>query len=230
MCLVRIKNFIVLLILLIVSVSSCRTVEQNYNNFELVDLGLPSGTLWLDRNLGAQNIYDFGLYFSWAEIQSKTYFAWDNYKYYVKNHAYNYDEGVVVTKYNCYKDQVPFFDGKMNVENVDDIVCHFIGTGYSIPTFNQMKELIDVCNMETIDLRGAKCMVFTGPNGRKLYLPFAGYKDKDKIMNRCNLYWTSSLHSASEFAWALSFTKNEWCLHKMSRFYGIPVRGVKVSK
>ena len=32
----------------------------------LVDLGLPSGNLWADRNVGASSVEDFGMYFSWG--------------------------------------------------------------------------------------------------------------------------------------------------------------------
>lgn len=32
-----------------------------------VDLGLPSGKLWADRNLGADNPEDTGLYYAWGE-------------------------------------------------------------------------------------------------------------------------------------------------------------------
>jgi len=38
--------------------SSCRTI----------DLGLPSGTLWADRNLRATNPTNYGLYYSWGDI------------------------------------------------------------------------------------------------------------------------------------------------------------------
>ena len=34
-----------------------------------VDLGLPSGTLWADRNVGANAVTDFGDYFAWGETQ-----------------------------------------------------------------------------------------------------------------------------------------------------------------
>ncbi|MCM1505215.1 MAG: hypothetical protein NC127_08460 [Muribaculum sp.] len=36
----------------------------------LIDLGLPSGTLWLDHNLGATNSYDFGEYYVGTEDNS----------------------------------------------------------------------------------------------------------------------------------------------------------------
>ena len=35
-------------------------------NVKLIDLGLPSGTLWADRNIGAKSPTDAGLYFQWG--------------------------------------------------------------------------------------------------------------------------------------------------------------------
>ena len=61
---------------------------------EVVDLGLPSGTLWCKYNLGvnpnqltkAKNWY--GKYYAWGELEGnktnkdgKSYFGWANYKY-----------------------------------------------------------------------------------------------------------------------------------------------------
>lgn len=47
------------------------SAQQIYISKELmcVDLGLPSGTLWADRNVGAQNGYESGNHYKWKEIQ-----------------------------------------------------------------------------------------------------------------------------------------------------------------
>lgn len=37
-------------------------------DFEYIDLGLPSGTLWANMNLGAYSVEDYGAYFSYDEI------------------------------------------------------------------------------------------------------------------------------------------------------------------
>lgn len=34
-----------------------------------VDLGLPSGTIWADRNVGAETPQDYGAYFSWGNVE-----------------------------------------------------------------------------------------------------------------------------------------------------------------
>ena len=36
--------------------------------YKAIDLGLPSGRLWADRNVGAEKETDYGLYFQWGDI------------------------------------------------------------------------------------------------------------------------------------------------------------------
>ena len=55
---------------------------------EVVDLGLPSGTLWCKYNLGAtcepnNNKSWFGNYYAWGELEpNKKKYDWDHYKFY----------------------------------------------------------------------------------------------------------------------------------------------------
>lgn len=35
--------------------------------YKMVDLGLPSGLKWADRNIGATSPEDYGLYFQWGD-------------------------------------------------------------------------------------------------------------------------------------------------------------------
>jgi hypothetical protein len=44
-----------------------------------VDLGLPSGTLWASANVGAENPWEFGEYYAWAEIEEKVEYTIENY-------------------------------------------------------------------------------------------------------------------------------------------------------
>lgn len=41
--------------------------------YNMVDLGLPSGLLWADRNVGAKSVDDYGTYFAWGETEGFTY-------------------------------------------------------------------------------------------------------------------------------------------------------------
>ena len=54
-----------------------RVTVTDYIEPELVDMGLPSGTLWADSVIGAND--DRGLYFAWGETRPKMEFSEDNY-------------------------------------------------------------------------------------------------------------------------------------------------------
>lgn len=41
--------------------------------YNMVDLGLPSGTLWADRNVGATNPEHYGSYFQWGDTNAYTF-------------------------------------------------------------------------------------------------------------------------------------------------------------
>ena len=58
--------------------------DENYNtvNYEYVDLGLPSGTLWATVNIGANSPEDYGQYFAWGELEEKTDYSTQAYLYY----------------------------------------------------------------------------------------------------------------------------------------------------
>ncbi len=46
--------------------------EGNVPNHTYVDLGLPSGKKWATTNIGADTEYEYGLFFAWGEINTKT--------------------------------------------------------------------------------------------------------------------------------------------------------------
>ena len=51
------------------------------NNHKFVDLGLPSGLLWAETNVGAASSSDDGDYFAWGETEPKSYYVWSTYKW-----------------------------------------------------------------------------------------------------------------------------------------------------
>ena len=110
------------------------------SNYKTIDLGLPSGTLWADRNIGATDIYDGGKLFQWGDptpydipehtdgtINEKT-FSWSDYKW---NPS---DDGSTITKYNR-------TDGKTTLDPEDDAAHVNMGGTWKMPTKEQVIEL-----------------------------------------------------------------------------------------
>ena len=112
--------------------------KDDDNESDVVDLGLPSGNLWATCNVGAATPWDFGDHFAWGETQPKTDYSWETYKY-----CNGTDSSL--TKYcndsNCGKDG--FTDALTTLEPADDAATTVLGSGYSMPTEADWKELLD---------------------------------------------------------------------------------------
>ena len=115
-----------------------------------VDLGLPSGTLWADHNIGATNPEDYGDYYAWGETQTKTSYDWTTYKWMdpaVNDWAgctkYQADDGQ--TKGVWYDSGNFIGDGKTELETSDDVASQTWGGKWQMPTQAMIEELKSQC-------------------------------------------------------------------------------------
>ena len=116
--------------------------NDNINVLEkknFVNLGLPSGLLWADRNIGAETPEDIGLYFQWGDIVGYTAekvgngeglkpFDWGDYKFSIDGSSSNF------SKYNA-------SDSKTVLDPEDDAAHVNMGGNWRMPTFEEYKEL-----------------------------------------------------------------------------------------
>lgn len=162
------------------------------NGHTFVDLGLPSGLLWADRNVGADSPYDIGDYFAWGEVLSKTTYTDDNYKW--------GDDCENPTKYN-------FKDGKNILDAVDDAATFNWGTNCRMPTESEFQELYDRCTWSHKEnYNGADGYLIIGPNGNSIFFP---YTDFYKQQPWYGYYWAkTSYDNYTDGAGCLSFTRN----------------------
>ena len=126
--------------------------KDDDNEPEVVDLGLPSGTLWAKTNLGAKKAWDYGDYFAWGETQPKTDYSWETYK-----HCDGTDTSLTKYCYNAicgkngFTDIVGDFDmveGLTTLESADDAATAVLGADYSMPTEADWRELRSQCYWE----------------------------------------------------------------------------------
>ena len=65
---------VVLLTVVMVIAIGCKKENSatmaDADDFDYVDLGLPSGTLWAKCNVGASNPEETGYYFAWGETET----------------------------------------------------------------------------------------------------------------------------------------------------------------
>ena len=121
-----------------ISVSGDMEYDLEYEavvpEYEFVDLGLPSGTLWATKNIGAADEYDFGNLYAFGEIETKNSYTLENYKW------YNSSTGEY-TKYGS-------VDGKDTLDPEDDVAAVIIGNGAHMASPEQWYELVENTTVE----------------------------------------------------------------------------------
>ena len=164
-----------------------------------VDLGLPSGTLWATRNIGADKPEDYGDYFAWGETAPKAVYNWDTYKWYKKRvDAYGYPIGGY-TKY-CTQSNWGydgFVDNKTELDVDDDAAAANWGGGARMPSLEQIKELVNNCTWQWTQRNGVNGQLGTGPNGNTIFLPAAGDRWFGSLYSAGNrgYYWSRTLRA-----------------------------------
>ncbi len=156
-----------------------------------VDLGLPSGTKWADRNVGASSPEDYGGYYAWGETEEKAVYDWSTYKW-------CNGDWVTHTKY-CTKSSYGTVDNKTVLDPEDDVAHVKWGGAWKMPTLDQVKELLDNCTSEWTTQNGVEGRKFTSKiNGNSIFLPAAGWRDGSDLYDAGSggIYWSSSLHES----------------------------------
>ena len=163
------------------------------DDFVFVDLGLKSGVLWANRNLGAPTSNDYGNYYAWGETtgynQGKTSFSWKNYKY-CKGTSNS------LTKY-CTKSDYGnsgFTDELTQLQGFDDPASSTYGYYYAIPTKEEWEELMTCCRWSRLN-NGAFIRGVEGKSDNVIMLPAAGYRSGMNLYDADSegYYWTSTL-------------------------------------
>ena len=195
-----------------------------YNgNYEYVDLGLPSGTLWATFNVGAGSPEGVGDQFAWGETEPKENYCWETYKYFG---GYRH---VVITKYND-------SDGLINLEPSDDAATVKWGTEWCTPTSNQFYELFSNTTGTMTSQNGRNGRLFTASNGNSIFLPTNDTVEYSSGPCEVGLYWGRGIvvdpykEMASDlvFEWDNGYcgTDSDWDY----RYCGHSIRPVRSSR
>lgn len=174
---------------------------KNANIFA-VDLGLPSGTKWADRNLCAEAPEASGSFFRWGEVEPYTPLS----------PAYEFQNAgmdICGTKY--------------------DAATVMLGERWRMPTKEQVEELVDECTWEWVTKGEVEGMQVTGKNGNHIFFPATGYNYlKDAALwrkghsGRC---W-SGTPSTKYNAYLLGFRPVSWSCRNNLRSFGYCIRPV----
>ena len=201
-----------------------------------VDLGLPSGTLWATRNVGASAPEDYGDYFAWGETQPKNDSV-NTYMWYRSDNYYPYYSGY--TKYCTVGDYGynGLVDNKTELDPSDDAATANWGAEARMPSFEQFQELCDYCTWQSTQHNGVYGQLATGPNGNTIFLPAAGYRWLESLndVGSDGVYWSRTLNSSSpNNAYHLYFrsgvVSGDVVWYDFNRYGGFSVRAVRVSQ
>ena len=200
------------------------TVEQSYrfcvddNHPHLIDLGLPSGTLWACCNVDTdhpenQSPENYGGYYAWGETETKSNYSRSDYQYYKDGPNQSIGSDIAGTEY--------------------DVAHVKWGGSWMMPSLSQQQELLDNCTSTWTTQNGVSGTLFTGTNGNSIFLPAAGHCDEyglDHDGSR-GCYWLSTQapypsYSAYSLYFDWGFDSVTWDLNYNDRHYGLSVRPV----
>lgn len=206
-------------------VSDFRNVMEGEfgNNYKMVDLGLPSGILWCDRNVGASSPEDYGDYFMLGNVTPDTdkTCEWSHAPF--NNGQVYFDE----EHFNSHKSD--WFDGDVLKPKYD--AAHVsMGGSWRMPTEDEIHELLEWTTQSVETIGDVKGMLFTAPNGNSIFMPFCGFRNCYEVYDD-DIYgyvWSSSLRSDNyRYSRYLYFSdKGQAYVNSYSRCVGFVVRGV----
>jgi hypothetical protein len=210
--------------------------EQDYL---MIDLGLPSGIKWADRNIGAETPQDKGMYFSWGNVDGYTVDENGN-----TTDGYSFDSNTYATTLGG-----QYTGSTLDTEH--DAATVNMGEKWRMPTVDETLELVENTDHYYIDENGnivdeseldgselrSICFVKKDAtfdyNDRSNFIefPFAGYCDGSLLGDEglYGLVWSSYVDESDvQFAHSLNFNRDGdlYGDEYGNRYHGFSVRGV----
>ena len=190
-----------------------------------VDMGLPSGTLWCDRNVGAKFPEDYGAFFSWGNTDPH-YPNRDNMDWGDDDDGFDYSfDSDTYEKTAGYK-----LEG--NIDMAHDAARVNMGEPWQMPTEEQIKELFDNCDWVRKTINGINGYLVTSKiNGNVIFFPASGYGDGTTWSSRGSdgPYWSSSWYSARNARYLDFNSDGVNPQNARGRYNGFAVRPVQLS-
>ena len=181
-----------------------KALTGTHEGHEWVDLGLPSGLKWATCNVGASLPEDYGNYYAWGETNTKTEYTKDN----------------SVSRRKSW--------GDIATSSDRDAARANWGGSWRMPTEAEFQELRETCTWTWITRNGNQGYKVTGPNGKSIFLPAAGFRNDVKLRraDEYGCYWSSSPHTSKVSARYLYFHKRAKRVNSYHRYHGFSVRPV----
>ena len=183
---------------------------------DVVDLDLPSGTIWSVSNIGAVKPEDYGYYFAWGETRAKVSYDKSTYKWFDSNSK-------------SFSKYIPNNDYRV-LDSRDDAATVNWGDDWRTPTVEEFDELVKYCRYSWTEVNGVKGARFTGVNGNSIFFPAAGFGIGSGVSgaDSYGYYWSSSVRVGLEdYAHYLNFDSDNATNDNIDRFLGLLIRPVR---
>lgn len=204
--------------------------ESDEAGHEYVDLGL--SVKWATCNVGAEKPEEYGGYFAWGEIKTKSSYKWTNYRFRTSGDS---SDNIKFNKYNTYNTNYDngHVDHKTSLDLADDVAYVQWGGNWRMPTKAELYELIEYCTWTWTEVNGIRGYrinsIKYGYTDRSIFLPAAGFCDGTRLMyaGSDGGYMSSSLNSGnSEYTRCVAFDSDYVSKSVDPRYLGQSVRPV----
>lgn len=176
-----------------------------------VDLGLPSGVKWADRNVGAKSPEEPGLFFSWGNV-----------------------EGVEIGKACDFSEEAYAETEGAKLKGVlaaaHDAATVNLGAPWRMPTTDEFQELCDNCDWEWMTENGYYGVRFTSKiNGKSIFFAASGNGAGSSWNSRgaYGIYWSSSFDTSRNARYLYFDSGGVYPQNVSSRCSGFAVRPVQ---
>ena len=194
---------------------------------EAVDLGLPSGTLWANMNVGATSESDYGDFFAWGattdNLSASKNYQWTNTPYYTgdgSTHSWSKYTG----------------SDKTTLDPEDDAATANWGGDWRMPTNTEINELLATKSnanytweWTTVDGHNGYKITYTS-TGANIFLPASGGRADTSPYSQGTegYYWSSTFDGyVLNYAQYLFFDSSSANANYECRYVGFPVRPVQ---
>ncbi|MCQ2189415.1 MAG: hypothetical protein MJZ00_05850 [Paludibacteraceae bacterium] len=185
----------------------------------LVDLGL--SVKWANFNVGANECYESGDYYSWGSTRQVD--------------SYVEDSCEVLTLDTFPLRATGVCDDRYNLASAYDVASVKWGDGYRMPTSSEFLELSDKTVSRWLTVVVDDSTLVGGVyfkslvNGKSIFMPASGDRRGDDLFDkgRFAMYWSASASPSVYYSYCLYFDNSRLQVGNDKRFYGMTVRPVK---
>ena len=153
-------------------------IEDDTPTYEAVDLGL--SVKWATCNVGASSPEEFGDHFAWGEIEPKLRYDYDNSSIWDVSVSELESRGIIGS------------DGNLTADY--DAASVNWGSGWRMPTRDEIEELINNCTWTWTTQNGVSGCKVKGSNGNSIFLPAAGHREGTGFsLSSGGIYWSATV-------------------------------------